>query len=112
MLPWETVLKKRHEGRERWIEIDGKRLLLRRPTGGAIAKTQASGEELIKISLVGWELTELDIMPGGTDQRAPFHIDLAMDWLEDNPEAYAKVVNEIIELINAYNKQLQDVGKK
>ena len=105
------LLELRKKAREQWFDLGQVKVLIRRPTGGSIVKAQADGEALIRLSLVGWNLKELDLFSGGTDKAAEFDIDLALDWLEDEPDIYAKVLDAIVGMINGYNKKLQETGK-
>jgi len=104
------LLELRRKGREQWYDVGSYKVLLRRPTGGEIIQ-HPYGEELIRIAFVGWNLTELDLVPGGTDKPAEFDIDLALDWLMDEPEIYGKVLDAVIGMINAYNSRLKEAGK-
>jgi len=60
----------------------------------------------------GWNLTELDLIPGGTGAPAPFSIDVLEEWLRDHPAALNGIAMAVFNAWCNYAATQAEDGKK
>lgn len=104
--------------RESIAEVGGYRFRIRRPTEMQIA-VLADERHRMELSLamvipaiVGWEgVLERDIIPGESDQPAPFSAELARMWIEDRPDLFAGLQEALMRSITDYRKRQDDALK-
>lgn len=90
-----TPLEKLRKARERNVTVDGHTYTIRRPTNADIASFEGTGLDLAKRYVVGWDLKEMDVLPGGTDLPLAFDSALWAEWLEDQPQIWSELVQAI-----------------
>jgi hypothetical protein len=91
-----TLADRIRAAREQWVTAEGKQFLLRRPTRLQLADLNGQPREVVFSSVVGWKLTELDLVPGGSG-RVP----------EFDPEAFREYASDRIDLVNSLAQELQ-----
>jgi hypothetical protein len=62
--------------------------------------------------VVGWNLKEIDIIPGGTPIEAPFQSELFLVWVADYPAIVTKLAYEILNAYLTFVMQSGDDEKK
>jgi hypothetical protein len=97
-----SLIERIHAAREQWVDAGGSRWLIRRPTLYEFTRLRQDTADLLRATVVGWELRELDLVPGGTDQVAAFDPQAALEYLEDRPEAYTAVLDAIYTAVSAF----------
>ena len=108
----DATLVKRQSARERRVELGGHVYTVRRPTAlQRIEAGRGSGLDLMRACVVGWDLTLLDLMPGGDPTPAPFTAALWSDWLDDTPEIWEPLSLAIMEMIDAHDTALETAAK-
>lgn len=101
------------KSRESVVEVGGVKLTIRRPTELDMMDVRASGtQRAVFRFVVGWEgMTEGAMIEGGDPHPLPFDQDACAEWLGDNPEYFATVVNAILTSYGERAKALEDAKK-
>jgi hypothetical protein len=115
-----SLVDRIREGREQVVEVKANesadaptyRFTVRRPTGIALSRIGGDISKGLRTIIVGWQIPECDVVPGGGPQNAAFDIDACIEWLEDRPNIYADVIDGVTALIAAYGEKLGEVEKK
>ena len=95
-----SLLDKIRKARETGVEADGRKFTIRRPTDEEAMQFGKSGLlEIVKKFVIGWELVELDLIPGGGPEKVPFDPELFAEWVSDQPEVWEPLGTAIL---NAY----------
>ncbi len=95
-----TLADKIRKARESTVDVDGRTWTVRRPSDEEAALISTHGDGLliiVKRFVIGWPLTELDLVPGGTGVSVPFDRDLFGEWIADQPELWAPLGMAILE---------------
>lgn len=88
-----TPIEKLRKARETNVVSNGHTFTIRRPTDAQVVTMKSgTGLDMIKRFVVGWDLREIDVLPGGTDVIMPFDADLWADWIEDHPQFWSDLV--------------------
>ena len=108
------LLDRLRAARETWVTVGAHDFLVRRPTDVQLARSSHGGDtDFLRACLIGWRrVTWLDLVPGGDGSEAPFELDAAIEWLEDNPELYTGVVEAIVSVIQSRMQRLAEARKK
>jgi hypothetical protein len=110
------LIEKLRKSRQRNIDCDGYTFTVRRPTdmemlGFRGKKIQES--DILSRFVVGWNIKESDILPGGTDADVEFTSDLFMEWVADKPSLWVPICTEIMGLYSEHEKEMEDaLGKQ
>jgi hypothetical protein len=59
-------------------------------------------KELLRRFVVGWDLKEIDLVPGGNPVPADFDADLLVEWMLDRPDDWGDLSKAIKEGYTAY----------
>lgn len=82
-----ALADKIRRARETVIEANGRRFTVRRPTDEEMAGlADASLIDVARRFTIGWEFTEIDLVPGGSAVPLPFDADAFGEWIADQPE--------------------------
>lgn len=112
----DDLLKRMRSARERWVDIDGYRFLIRRPTVYQIARWRASGDDelvLLAQAIVGWDnVRERDLIPSGADELVPYDHDVLAEWISDKPELMSELMQSIASIISERERAIEEVEKK
>lgn len=117
-----NLVEKIRRARETEIESCGHKFTIRRPTEMDIAELKLSGfidsdgtfnkKELMRRFVVGWNLTEVDVIPGGTGEVVAFDSDSFVEWVSDKSELWGDIITAIIESYSNHQKSQADTVKK
>lgn len=110
-----ALLERLRASREVWVEAGGFRFLIRRPTDVQLiqwreiaASDEPEPSRVLRRCLIGWEgVREIDLVPGGSAESAPFDVSVAVEWLEDSVELYSQVIDGIRGTITAHADALR-----
>lgn len=100
--------------RERWMEVGGFRLKVRRPSDLELLELSGKSTEEIarKFAMdcvVDWTLTEADVLPGvGGNGRAEFDAELYRDWVADRIEVLREVANTVAAMISERRQRKEE----
>lgn len=109
-----SLADKIRKARESNIEIAGRAWTIRRPTDEEAAAISANGDGLLAIVkrfVIGWPLTELDLVPGGTGASVPFDAEAFGEWVADQPELWDKLGTAIIDAYQAHAAKREQAVK-
>lgn len=109
-----SLLTKRLAARETAVQAGGHTFTVRRPTDEEMAIAGAenvTAVAMIKRHVVAWNLTELDLIPGGSAVPAEFDAALFADWLADNPDTWLPLSEAILNAWQAHVAQREASAK-
>lgn len=94
-----SVLKEKLlRSRELGVPAGGHVFTVRRPTAADVLKFKGCGDvEIIQRCTVGWDLAEVDVIPGGGPEKVPFDKDLFEVWIVDQPEMWPELAGAILD---------------
>lgn len=98
-----SLIDKIRKSRETQVEAAGRKFTIRRPTDEeALAFGKSGLLEIVKKFVIGWELNEIDIIPGGDASAVPFDAELFAEWVADQPEVWEPLGTAILEAYKAH----------
>ena len=98
-----SLIDKIRKARETGVEAGGRKFTIRRPTDEEAMTFGKSGLlEIVKKFVIGWELTELDLIPGGGPDKVTFDAALFAEWVADQPEVWEPLGTAILEAYKAH----------
>lgn len=107
-----SLIDKIRKAREVAVEADGKQFTIRRPTDEEAAQLQeATAIVYVKKFTMDWELTELDIIPGGGPEKVPFDAALFAEWVADKPTLWIPLGTAILDAYRAHCEK-REVAEK
>lgn len=87
-----VLIEKLRRARESAVEAGGHKFTVRRPSDAEAAMLSNSSRlEMLRQFVVGWDLVELDIIPGGGPEPVAFDRDLWGEWINDQPELWEPI---------------------
>lgn len=95
-----SLIEKLRKSRETLVPAGGYEFTIRRPTDLEVHEYRNLSlkfSELLKNFVVNWNLTELDIVPGGTGVAVVFSSELFMEWVADRDDLWDVLVKAILE---------------
>lgn len=99
---------KLRRAREFGFEFDGHKFTLLRPTDAELVALEGGDAlDYVKRFVVGWDLVELDVIPGGGPDPVAFEAALWGDWVGDHVDYWAPIAKAILD---AYTKHQESVG--
>lgn len=101
-----ALIEKLIRARERVVEAGGHKFTIRRPTDAdALAMQERAPLDFVRKFVVGWNLAEIDLVPGGAPEPVPFDADLWSAWVGDHPELWEPLATQIV---NDYAKHVEE----
>lgn len=86
------LIEKLRRARESMVEAGGHKYTVRRPSDAEAAMLANSSRlEMLRQFVVGWDLVELDVIPGGGPEPVPFDRDLWGEWINDQPDLWEPI---------------------
>lgn len=109
-----SLIDKIRRAREIGVEADGKKFTIRRPTDEEAL--QFSNENVTMLSVVkrftvGWEMAEMDIVPGGGPEKVPFDAILFGEWVADQPTIWEPLGTAILSAYQAHHDKRGTAAK-
>ena len=100
-----ALIDKIRKAREFVVEVNGHKFTARRPTVcDAIELAGIAPVEFVRRFVIGWDLTELDVIPGGGPEPVAFDSDLWAEWVADRPELWEPLA---IPIMDAYKRHAE-----
>ena len=107
-----ALLEKMRKAREKRVEVAGRTFTILRPTDAdAVAMAGRLPLEFVERFVVGWDLAELDLVPGGTAEPAPFDGELWVAWVRDHPEVWDALGMAILDAYEVHVKAREAAAK-
>jgi hypothetical protein len=93
-----ALIEKLKRARETGVTVNGHTFTFTRPTEADMAAMQNQPTiDFLKKFVIGWDLTELDIIPGGGPEKVPFDRALWELWIVDRSEYWGGIAESMIE---------------
>lgn len=109
------LIEKLKKSRESQVEAGLFNFTVRRPTDMEVANM--GGEiiregDIMRRFVVGWDVKELDIIPGGTGVAIPFETELFIEWVADKPNLWEPLTKAITTAYETHRASVDDaLGK-
>lgn len=110
MRPDNPTLAARLRARERQVTVGGHVFTIRRPKPAELVQPLA-GLDLVQRFTVGWDLTNADLVRGGTPDPEPFDAVLFRDYIEDEPALWEPLGEAIMGLWREHEAARADALK-
>lgn len=111
----ETIIEKLRKSRQGEVQTGGCSFTVRRPTDEEAYNHFRSevpvSAELLARFVVGWNLKEADILPGGGKAQVPYDPELAREWLADRADLWPPLLERITELYQAHAQSRETAPK-
>ena len=101
------LIEKMRRAREKGVEIGGHKFTIRRPTHLEAAEGGLNGVRGAARFVVGWDLKESDLIPGGTATPVEYDRELFVEWVEDQPMVWGKLIEELTDAYKAHAEKLE-----
>jgi hypothetical protein len=105
-----NIIEKIRKSRQSVVEVDGHKYTIQRPTEleASVWLTEVKGEtktqrgfrlttHSVKNFVCDWDLTELDLYPGGAPIKAEFSPDILFEYLSDHADTMTELNTKIYE---------------
>ena len=107
----QDLLDKLKRSRESSVTTGGHTFTVRRPTEMDVVRAKGISAEFALRFVVGWDLKESDIVPGGSPEPAPFSESLYLAWIEDRPDLWQDISECVVNLYLEHRKEAEERGK-
>lgn len=111
-----SLIQKIRASRESTVEVGGAKFIIRRPTEAEQSEyfgdQAVSSLEVIRRCVCGWNLQEIDVVPGGNPVPLEFSQELWAEYVDDHRELWQPIFDAIIDSIVADRKKREDAAKK
>jgi hypothetical protein len=99
--------------REQWVTAGGFKFNIRRPTLLQLSRFEESEDKARSLltCVVGWEVPEKDIVPGGGGKVPPFDSEAFREWVEDRPDVLNELSTQITALISKHFAAEKEAAK-
>lgn len=102
--------------REYPVEAGGWTFTIRRPSAMQTGEwIGLPGRDLTRKILnecvVGWNLLERDVLPGGSDQLVPFDREDFVAWMEDHPDVWEPITSAVMKAVTDWSERTE-AGRK
>lgn len=107
-----ALADKIRKARETSVEANGRRFTVRRPTDEeVIGLGGASMLDVARRFTIGWDLTELDLVPGGSAVPVPFDADDFAEWIADQPAYWVPLGEAVISAYRTHAEKRESAVK-
>lgn len=67
--------------------------------------------DLVRESVVDWQMDEQSLFAGGGDSPVAFDAEVFAVWVDDQPETFNDLVTAVLDQLNRHREQLADSAK-
>ena len=107
----ELTLERYRAARETSVPAGKHTFRIRRPTELEVARVGGSiGIDFALRCVVGWDLQEIDLIPGGAPEPVAFSPELFVDWVADRPEDWRVIVDAVTSAYKQHKDQADERG--
>ncbi|MDP3322643.1 MAG: hypothetical protein Q8S71_03750 [Hydrogenophaga sp.] len=111
-----SLIDKIRKARETTVEANGKKFTIRRPTEAEQAVFYKNPKftplDMVRQCVVGWDLQEIDVIPGGDPILLAFTHELWVEYVNDNSELWKPLSEAIKESVRTHNEKVERAEKK
>lgn len=96
------------------VQAGGHQFTVLRPTHAEAIQLRNAGNDpvtFVSRFTVEWDLTELDLIPGGSPTPAKFDREDFSEWVSDQPDVLAALSLAIVDAYAAHAKQTRETEK-
>ncbi len=96
------------------VEAGGHSFTIRRPTDEEAISLRSDSITLVSIVkrfTIGWNLQEIDLIPGGTPVNVPFDVELFAEWVADRPDVWEPLGTGILNAYRAHSEKREEAAK-
>lgn len=107
-------LSRLKQSRQTDTEVGGYRFTLERPTQYEVASAGGllrADLDFVARHIVGWNLKEADLVPGGDPEPAEFDAEVCALWLADQPDLWRPLAQALRDAFVAYEEGRAAKGK-
>jgi len=100
-----SLIDKIRKARETTIEAGGHQFTIRRPTDEeaiTLSREDVGLVAIVKRFTLGWDLAEIDLIPGGGPEKVAFDGSLFGEWVADRPQVWEPLGNAIMAAYTAH----------
>lgn len=98
-----ALAAKLRRARETEVEAGGHRFTIRRPTDAeALVINHQSALDVLAQFTVGWNLHEIDLIPGGSPVAVPFDTEDFREWVSDQPSVINVLADAVVQAYLAH----------
>jgi hypothetical protein len=109
-----SLIDKLKKSRQSNIDVNGHKFTITRPTDYdalVISRDSINMLDVVKQFTVDWDLSELEIIPGGSGDQIPFDTELFAEWVSDQPAIWEPLANAIIAAYKAHTERRESTAK-
>lgn len=107
-----ALLEKMRKAREKRVDAAGHTFTILRPTDAdAVAMAGRPPLEFVERFVVGWDMTELDLVPGGMAEPVAFDSGLWVAWVRDHPDVWDALGMAILDAYESHVKAREAAAK-
>jgi hypothetical protein len=107
------LIEKIRAARKTQVTVGDFNFTIIRPTDWEwVQLANKNSDDLLKQFVIGWNLKEIDLVPGGMSIPVDFDPALFFEWISDKPECWEPLVNGIFEAYKAHDEKRQEAEKK
>ena len=110
MMEANKTLAARLRARESSVTVAGHAYTIRRPKQAEL-RADMTRMEMVRRFVVGWDLTNADLVPGGLPDPEPFDAALFADWVDDQPTLWEPLYEAVIGAWNAHEAAREAAAK-
>lgn len=108
----QPLLDKLRRARETRVDAGGWTFTIRRPTDAEVIGLNATSPmDLVRRFVVGWNLKEIDVVPGGAPEPTPFDPDLWTEWVADQPQLWEPLSTAVLDGYKRHVEAREDAAK-
>lgn len=106
-----NLIERLRKSRHRRVEAGGHAFTVRRPTDLEMVRLQGRDAYALLDFVVGWDLHEIDLVPGGSAVPAPFDAELWREWVADHPHLWQPLIEAVQAAWVEHAQVLEDAAK-
>ena len=109
-----SLIDKIRKARETTVEADGRSFTVSRPTDEQAMLDRRDGLNLVQVVkkyTTGWDLVELDLIPGGNPERVPFDTAVFAEWVADQPAVWEPLGTAILDCYRRHSEARDAAAK-
>jgi hypothetical protein len=108
-----NLIDKIRLSRQSKVVVDKYEFLITRPTDmDMVMLAGRDNEYVLKKFVIGWNLKEIDIIPGGSAIDIAFDPELFYEWVADHSELWNDILEAILDAYKKHRGSLDDLEKK
>jgi hypothetical protein len=93
-----ALIEKLRKAREFGVAVNGNTYTVRRPTHADVINLPAANAiDFVHRFVVGWDLTEMQVVPGGGPDPVPFDPELWSAWVDDRPDVWEPIAKALLD---------------